>query len=204
MKLSLSELERRYGISSGTLRYYDRENILPMFQRTDGNQRYIDADDAVYIELLEMLKQAGCPLSLIRDIVALCEAGKNDYSAIESSYHRAAALLEENSRRLLSEISEMINKMQISRYVSWFFTTAADAGSTLVHMTKNAPAYSGELPLDFRIYLNKIGFADPHNTELLNQIRNGEEPANDYTEAIRAFHEKHPDYPILDELIPND
>lgn len=200
MKLSLSEMERLCGIPAGTLRYYDRENILPLFQRSASGHRYVDMADVSTIQLLNMLKMAGCPLSLISEIIALAEGIKSEPCEIGNNHRQISALLDKNTNTLLENIAKLSMQVQISRYIAWFFSAAAEE-STAVHCSDDAPSYDAELPLEFRIYLEKIGCKDAKNREILRHTLQWNQEPFDRKEYIQAFRDKYPDYMFPDNFI---
>jgi DNA-binding transcriptional MerR regulator len=67
---SIEEAARRTGVSSHTLRYYERIGLLaPVGRASSGHRRYSD-DDIGAVMFLTMLRQTGMP---IRDMVRFVE-----------------------------------------------------------------------------------------------------------------------------------
>ena len=54
---SVGEMARRMGIPTSTLRYYDKEGLLPFVERTPGGIRVFGERDYEYLQLIECLKK---------------------------------------------------------------------------------------------------------------------------------------------------
>ncbi|PJI93043.1 MerR family transcriptional regulator [Yoonia maricola] len=64
--MKIGELARRSGLSTHTIRYYERIGLLPRADRDGGGRRNYDASILNWIEFLERLKTTGMP---IRDML---------------------------------------------------------------------------------------------------------------------------------------
>jgi DNA-binding transcriptional MerR regulator len=71
---TIGEMAARSGLSADTLRYYEREGLLPLAHRTGGQRRY-EPDDEVWITFVKALRASGLGITAIRRYVALFEAG---------------------------------------------------------------------------------------------------------------------------------
>jgi DNA-binding transcriptional MerR regulator len=71
----ISELARRTGTTPGTLRFYEREGLLPA-DRSPAGYRLYGADAAGRLEFIGAAKRLGLPLAEIRDLLATWDEGK--------------------------------------------------------------------------------------------------------------------------------
>lgn len=72
---TISQAAKRTGISAHTLRYYDREGLLPFIGHApDGSRRFYEADYE-WLDLLQCLKHTGMPLKQIRTYMDWCMEG---------------------------------------------------------------------------------------------------------------------------------
>ena len=72
---SIDEAAARMGIAKHTLRYYEREGLLPPIEKAmNGHRRYTD-DDLGWIRFLQLLRGTGMPIREMKDFVALTWAG---------------------------------------------------------------------------------------------------------------------------------
>ena len=74
MDYSISQVAEQTGLSVHTLRFYDREGLIPEVHRVNGRRRYTDAD-LRWIRILCCLKSTGMPLNDIKQYVELCKRG---------------------------------------------------------------------------------------------------------------------------------
>jgi DNA-binding transcriptional MerR regulator/catechol 2,3-dioxygenase-like lactoylglutathione lyase family enzyme len=69
--LSASEAAARTGLASETLRYYEREGLLPPVQRSAGGHRRYAADDLQRLSFLINLRATGMPMTLMKRFAQL-------------------------------------------------------------------------------------------------------------------------------------
>jgi DNA-binding transcriptional MerR regulator/catechol 2,3-dioxygenase-like lactoylglutathione lyase family enzyme len=75
--LSASEAAVRTGLSAETLRYYERENLLPPVGRSTGGHRRYGADDLQRLSFLINLRATGMPLAVMRKFAQLRLEGES-------------------------------------------------------------------------------------------------------------------------------
>jgi DNA-binding transcriptional MerR regulator len=75
-KLSIGDVAERTGLSIHTLRYYEREGILPdPIERSSSGHRVYREDDVEWLAICKSLRASGMPLAEIREYVALVKHG---------------------------------------------------------------------------------------------------------------------------------
>lgn len=73
--MSIDQAADRMGISKDTLRYYEREGLLPKIARgANGHRRYTE-DDLGWVKFLQLLRGTGMPIREMKDFVALTLGG---------------------------------------------------------------------------------------------------------------------------------
>lgn len=75
MKYSIGQVSSMLDISISTLRYYDKEGLLPLVNRTQGNIRIFDETDIECLKMVECLKTTGMALKDIKTYFEQCEEG---------------------------------------------------------------------------------------------------------------------------------
>ena len=63
MFYTIGEMAQRLNVAPSTLRYYDKEGLLPFVERSSGGIRMFKDEDMEWLRLLGCLKKAGMPLS---------------------------------------------------------------------------------------------------------------------------------------------
>lgn len=72
---TIDEAAARMGISKHTLRYYEREGLLPEIAKAaNGHRRYTE-DDLGWVKFLQLLRGTGMPIREMKSFVALTWAG---------------------------------------------------------------------------------------------------------------------------------
>jgi len=73
--LTIDEAAERMGIAKHTLRYYEREGLLPPIAKgPNGHRRYTE-DDLGWVRFLQLLRGTGMPIREMKSFVELTLAG---------------------------------------------------------------------------------------------------------------------------------
>lgn len=105
--MTIKEVCRRFGISSDTLRYYERVGVIPEVHRTPGGIRDYSEEDMGWVETAVCFRSAGMPIELLTEYVRLYREGDGTIAA-------RFALLKEARERILAErqkYDDALNKM---------------------------------------------------------------------------------------------
>lgn len=71
MDFSIGELAKRTGVKVPTIRYYEKEGLLDVPLRTEGNQRRYRAEDLDRLGFIRHCRDLGLPMPAIRDLIEL-------------------------------------------------------------------------------------------------------------------------------------
>ena len=61
MYYTVGETACRLGVAASTLRYYDKEGLLPFVERSSGGIRMFKESDFEWLSIIECLKKADIP-----------------------------------------------------------------------------------------------------------------------------------------------
>lgn len=75
MQYTIQQIAEKTGLSAHTLRYYEREGLLPNVKRSEGGIRRFTEDDLEWLGLICCLKSTGMSIKQIREFVALSHMG---------------------------------------------------------------------------------------------------------------------------------
>ena len=126
MKYTVGQMAKRLGVAPSTLRYYDKEGLLPFVERTDGGIRLFKESDYEWLSIIECLKQSGLSIKEIRQYIDLCRQG-------DATIPERLELFRNRRRAVERQMAELQKTMDMLDYKLWFYQTAAEAGSTEVH-----------------------------------------------------------------------
>ena len=89
MLYTIGEMSKKLGIPASTLRYYEKEQLLPCVERTTGGIRMFKESDLEFLNFIHCLKKAGVSISGIREFIALVKQGDG---SIDARCHYARTL----------------------------------------------------------------------------------------------------------------
>ena len=101
MAMTIAEAAERSGLTSHTLRYYERDGLMlfPVGRSSTGHRRYTDRD-LTWIELVARLRATGMPIRDVRRYAELVRAGAgNEQERLE--------LLRAHRRAVLDQLAEV-------------------------------------------------------------------------------------------------
>ena len=96
--MNIAEVSRINGISSDTLRYYERIGLIPTVKRTQGGIRNYDETDMKWINFAKCMRSAGLPIEVLIEYVRL--------------FHEGDATLETRRTLLIEQREQLQSKMQ--------------------------------------------------------------------------------------------
>lgn len=106
--MTISELARRTGRSCHTLRYYEREGLIPGVTRTAAGHRRYQERHVGWISLLERLRLSGMPVRVIRSYCRLIDRG-------DEAIAERRELLADHARAIQQKIQSLNNCLDIIR-----------------------------------------------------------------------------------------
>ncbi len=77
MYYSIKEVSERFNISSHTLRYYEKEGLLPPIQRKENRIRLYSDTDLEWLHLICCMRATGMSISYIKNYIDLCHLGRD-------------------------------------------------------------------------------------------------------------------------------
>ncbi len=93
MLYTVSEMAKRLGVAPSTLRYYDKEGLLPFIERSDGGIRMFKDTDFEWLSIIECLKKTGMPIKEMKVFIDWCIEG-------DTTISKRKELIEKSSDRL--------------------------------------------------------------------------------------------------------
>lgn len=139
MGYSIGEAAKITGLSVSTLRYYDRNDLIPGLGRSQGGTRVFTDQDIESIRVIECLKSTGMQLKDIKQFMAWCDEGDSTISDRLSMFQNR-----------LQEVEAQINDLQwvkeVLKFKCWYYESAASEGTT--ERLRNT--LLGEIPEEYR------------------------------------------------------
>ncbi len=132
MKLTISETAEKMNLTAHTIRYYDKEGLLPFVERTESGIRYFTDNDLEGLEIIKCLKATGMPIKEIKTFMDWCVEGD---TTLKERYR----MFLERKTAVESQILELQQTLDRINYKCWYYKTALEAGTEKIH--DNAPKY---------------------------------------------------------------
>ncbi|MGN8632947.1 MerR family transcriptional regulator [Blautia sp. HCP3S3_G3] len=112
--MTISEVSRKYNLTTDTLRYYERIGVIPQVHRTGAGLRDYTEEDCSWVELVKCMRSAGLPIEAIAEYVKLTQEG-------EATIPARRQLLVEQRAQLQEQLTSITRAMErldykISRY----------------------------------------------------------------------------------------
>ena len=125
MTYTISEIAEKMGVSVLTLRFYDKEGLLPFVDRVNGRRVFKDEDFA-WLRIISCLKNTGMPLKEIRQYMELCQLG-------DASLQERLEMILRQKRSIEDQIRSLQENLKLIEYKVWYYETAVAAGTESIH-----------------------------------------------------------------------
>ena len=123
MVYTVGEMAKLLDIPASTLRYYDKEGLLPFVERSSGGIRMFRESDFEWLQIIGCMKKAGMSIRDIRQYIQLAMQGDDTIDTRLEMFHHQRQVL-------LDQIREMQHTLETVEYKCWFYETAQAAGTT--------------------------------------------------------------------------
>ena len=138
MLYTISEMAKRLGVAPSTLRYYDKEGLLPFVERTEGGIRMFKESDYEGLTIINCLKNSGMPLKDIKVFLEMVNQG-------DASIEQRLELIEKQRGRVLQQMEDLQQILKILDFKVWYYSTAKEAGTTAVSRDMDEERIPAEL-----------------------------------------------------------
>ncbi len=106
--MNIKEFSKISGISSYTLRYYEKIGIFKEIRRNASGHRAFTEEDLLWAEFVNRLKETGMPLEQIKKYALLRQQGESTANARKVLLENHAAVL----KKKISEEKRHLNKLE--------------------------------------------------------------------------------------------
>ena len=96
--MRIGELAKATGTKAETIRYYEREGILPAADRTDSNYRDYSDNHLAALTFVRRARQIGFSMEQVRELLALSDLADNPCQEVDELVHNQ---LEEVEHKIL-------------------------------------------------------------------------------------------------------
>ena len=130
---SISEVAKELNLTPYTLRYYDKEGLMPFVERTSSGTRLFKKSDINALKVIECLKSTGMPIKEIKNFIDWCSDG-------DSTLQQRYDMFMERKATVETQMEELKKTMKVIEHKCLYYKTALDAGTEDIH--KNEKIWS--------------------------------------------------------------
>ncbi|KYG29575.1 MerR family transcriptional regulator [Alkalihalobacillus trypoxylicola] len=129
MNYLISEVAKKLDITIHTLRYYDKEGLLPFVERSQNGVRKFRESDVEAIKIIQCLKVTGMPIKEIKEFIAWSLEGD---STLKERYN----MFLERKAAVKAQLEELNRTMEVIHYKCEYFEKAVKAGTEEIYHDK--------------------------------------------------------------------
>ncbi|MBT2689640.1 MerR family transcriptional regulator [Bacillus sp. ISL-47] len=123
---SISEVAKELNLTVYTLRYYDKEGLMPFVERTPSGNRLFKESDISALRVIECLKATGMPIKEIKNFIDWCSEG-------DSTLKQRYDMFLERKANVEAQMEELKKTMEVIEHKCFYYKTALDAGTEDIH-----------------------------------------------------------------------
>lgn len=126
---TIGEAAKVLNLTPYTLRYYDKEGLMPFVERTAGGTRCFKESDLEALRIIECLKMTGMPIKEIKTFIDWCSDG-------DATLQERFNMFQERKAAVEAQMRELAETMRIIEHKCQYYQAALDAGTEAIHQHK--------------------------------------------------------------------
>ena len=111
--MKIAEVSEQYGLSTDTLRYYERVGLIPAVNRNGSGIRDYNELDLRRVEFIKCMRSAGLPVEVLIDYVALVQEGDKTINARKEILVEQRKLLVERMNEMQKTLDILNHKIEV-------------------------------------------------------------------------------------------
>ena len=111
--MKIAEVSEQYGISSDTLRYYERIGLLRPVNRTASGIRDYNEIDLRRVEFIKCMRSAGLPVEVLIEYVGLVQQGDQTIEARKEILKEQRELLAGRMKEMQKTLDLLDHKIEL-------------------------------------------------------------------------------------------
>ena len=111
--MKIAEVSEHTGISSDTLRYYERIGLIPPVNRNGSGIRDYNDLDIRRVEFIKCMRSAGLPIEALIEYIALVQQGDHTIEARKEILIEQRALLADRMKAMQKTLDILDHKIEV-------------------------------------------------------------------------------------------
>ena len=137
MTYTIQQVSKMTNIPSTTLRYYDKEGLLPFLTRKESGYRVFSDIDLSMLQVLQCLKETGMTIEEMKQFSKWVQAGDDSLQERYDMFVRRKAIVE-------GQIAELQKSLAVIEHKMEYYKKAVAAGTEKHLMGKDTLPYAEE------------------------------------------------------------
>ncbi|MBQ6834903.1 MAG: MerR family transcriptional regulator [Lachnospiraceae bacterium] len=127
---TIKEVSEMFHIPTTTLRYYDKEGLLPYVERKESGYRSFSETDIQMLRVIECLKKSGMSIKEIRQFADWVQMG-------DASIKERLEMFRNRKHAVEQQMEELKKTLELIEYKCCYYETALAAGTEDIHKEAN-------------------------------------------------------------------
>ncbi|MGN1328507.1 MAG: MerR family transcriptional regulator [Eubacterium sp.] len=137
MSYTIKQVSEMTNIPATTLRYYDKEGLLPFLERKESGYRVFNDGDIAMLQILECLKSTGMSIQEMKQFSKWAQEGDD---SLEQRYE----MFLERKKAVEAQIEELQKMLDVINHKCTYYETAIKAGTEKNIMKTDKLPYANE------------------------------------------------------------
>ena len=137
MPYTIKQAAELTNLTPVTLRYYDKQGLLPFMERRESGYRMFSDGDIAMLRVIECLKKSGMSIKDIRQFSKWVLMG-------DDSLQERYEMFLERKKAVEAQMADLQKTLDFINHKCWYYETAIEAGTEKIHFKEQ----SNELPCE--------------------------------------------------------
>ncbi len=137
MPYTIKQAAELTNLTPVTLRYYDKQGLLPFMERRESGYRMFSDGDIAMLRVIECLKKSGMSIKDIRQFSQWVLMG-------DDSLQERYEMFLERKKAVEAQMADLQKTLDFINHKCWYYETAIEAGTEKIHFKEQ----SEELPCE--------------------------------------------------------
>lgn len=116
--MNIGEISKITGLSISTLRYYDKNGLLPNLSRSNGIRKF-NKDDLQTLKMINCLKISGMNIKEIKQFIDWCSIG-------DETIEKRLNMFIDQEKNINNQIKKLQDSLKLIKFKKWYYKKALD------------------------------------------------------------------------------
>ncbi|MFQ8706735.1 MAG: MerR family transcriptional regulator [Thomasclavelia sp.] len=113
MEYTIKEVTKKYNLNASTLRYYEKEGLLPKIKKNKSNQRVYNDNDLQWLDIIMCMRKTGMTITYIKSYIELCKIGDSTIQKRYEIFLKQKEILLSQQKELEKNVNTVNHKIDL-------------------------------------------------------------------------------------------